>query len=607
LTARGEHAAAAPHDAAGRDARPHDLVHAAGPLQDSLLPAESRVPSLVPLGRSLTRRQALRLGALATAASALRPSPALARAGSTLPLFEQDLSRAGAATEADAGWRTTRVLTAPRRFDLIGLRWAKGSHAEAQVRARKRGGRWTEWAALHDSGDHAPDGGTEPSGTDPAFTGTADQYQLRLKGDPRELRARFVRALPTATLAGRVTRRLRRRASASRSKQAGAGTPPAMITRSEWGADSVPPRAAPEYGAVQLAFVHHTVNANDYAPEDSAAIVLGIARYHRDSNGWNDIGYNFLVDRYGQIFEGRGGGIDQPVIGAQAQGYNSVSTGIACIGTFESVTQTEAGMDALARLIGWKLSLHGVPVQGEITVISAGGAANRYPAGQSVTLQRISGHRDGDTTSCPGSALYGQLADLRTRAARYAVATSGLTARSSLAKVRAHKPITLSGLLHFSDGSSTGNTPLSIQFQAAGSAWTEVASVACASTGGWSETITPPSSGTWRAVYLGDSSRPPVLSKPVRVDVVPRMSIALDKQLVRRGGKVKVSGTVDPTQLVQIVVERLVGRRWVTAVGRNLNVTNGAYAVKVTLKRAGVYRVTAIAGTTKRTRRLRVR
>ena len=77
--------------------------------------------------------------------------------------------------------------------------------------------------------------------------------------------------------------------------------------------------------------------------------MLGIARFHRNSNGWNDIGYNFLVDKYGQIFEGRAGGIDQPIVGAQAQGYNSVSTGVSCLGTFTSVAQTPAGMDALAR------------------------------------------------------------------------------------------------------------------------------------------------------------------------------------------------------------------------------------------------------------------
>src|SRR5205823_13809852 len=123
---------------------------------------------------------------------------------------------------------------------------------------------------------------------------------------------------------------------------------------------------------VKLAFIHHTVTANDYAPTDSAAIVRGICTYHRNTNGWNDIGYNFLVDKYGQVFEGRAGGIDAAVVGAQAQGYNAQSTGIANLGTYSEVTQTPAGLDALARLIGWKLSIHGVPVQGTVTVASAG-------------------------------------------------------------------------------------------------------------------------------------------------------------------------------------------------------------------------------------------
>src|ERR1700754_4941914 len=148
-----------------------------------------------------------------------------------------------------------------------------------------------------------------------------------------------------------------------------------MFTRSQWGGDDVVPRAAPAYGQVQIAFVHHTVNTNDYGPEDSAAIVLGIAKYHRDHNGWNDLGYTFLVDQYGQIFEGRASGIDLAIVGAQAQGFNSVSTGVACIGTYTSVAQTEAGMEALARIIGWKLSLHGIPVAGAVTVTSEIGRA----------------------------------------------------------------------------------------------------------------------------------------------------------------------------------------------------------------------------------------
>ena len=114
-----------------------------------------------------------------------RPSRAVAASGPDL--FELAVD-GGAPT---AGWRTTQILQAPRRFDLVGLRWARGSHLQAQVRARVSGGRWTRWTPLH--GDHGP-----VTGTDPAFTGTADELQLRLRGHARDLRIRFVRALPNA-------------------------------------------------------------------------------------------------------------------------------------------------------------------------------------------------------------------------------------------------------------------------------------------------------------------------------------------------------------------------------------------------------------------------
>ena len=139
---------------------------------------------------------------------------------------------------------------------------------------------------------------------------------------------------------------------------------------------------------LQFAVVHHTAGSNSYTASQSAAIVRGIEIYHVKGNGWNDIGYNFLVDKYGQVFEGRAGGIDQAVVGAQAQGYNSVSTGIACLGDFSAIAQTPEAMDVLAWLIAWKLSVHAVPTQGEITVTSAGGPTNRYPTGTPVTQAR---------------------------------------------------------------------------------------------------------------------------------------------------------------------------------------------------------------------------
>ncbi len=550
-----------------------------------------------------TRRQALGLGAAAVAAGVLRsPASALARPS----VFELDLELEHAASASSGGWRTTRVLRAPRRFDLVGLVWARGARAEAQVRARRRGGTWTRWAALHPAGDHGPDGERAPAGTDPAFVGTADELQLRIKGDPRRLRARFVRALPTATVARRVGERLRRRARASARKQT-TGPSVRVITRTEWGGDSVPPRSDPAFGAVECAFVHHTVTANDYAPEDSAAIVLGIARYHRNSNGWNDIGYNFLVDKYGQVFEGRAGGIEAPVIGAQAQGYNSVSTGVACLGTHEEVAQTEAGLDALARLIGWKLTLHGIPVQGTVVVTSAGGESNRYRTGTPVTLERISGHRDGDSTSCPGEVLYGQLADLRARAQRYASPVSALTMHTSKT-VRGVKPSEVAGELRFSDGAAVAGLPIDVEIQAAGSAYTRVAGAVVAPNGAWVSSVSLPHSARIRAVFAGDASRPRMESGAILVRVVPSVKISISNARPRRRRAVKVKGSMSPASArVTVVFERRVGRRWVKVQRKRIAVRNGAFKTIVRPPVAGRYRLSVSGGGVKRTRRITAR
>ena len=201
------------------------------------------------------------------------------------------------------------------------------------------------------------------------WAGQADEVQVSAWAGHavRDLRLHFVNTTGTATSLDRLRNTMRGAvagaASAIRSlvgDDASAQTaPPAIVSREDWGGGACPPRAEPAYGEVKFAFIHHTVSANDYGPEDSAAMVLGICRYHRNSNGWNDVGYNFLVDRYGTIFEGRAGGIAEAVVGAQAQGYNSQSTGISSIGTFSTAGQTEAGLRAIAHLLGWKLGVHG--------------------------------------------------------------------------------------------------------------------------------------------------------------------------------------------------------------------------------------------------------
>ena len=542
-----------------------------------------------------TRRQALTLGAAAMAVAGWRPRSAAAAAPESfelpVPAPEDDV-----ALLAAAGWRTTPVLAAPHRFDLAGVRWARGDRVEVQLRARSRGGPWSRWVTLPPAGDHGPDTGGAAAGTEPAWTGPADEVQLRLRGRARGLRLAFVHAEPAARRAAAGHRRLL-------AKPARAAQAPRIISRSEWGADSVPPRASPSFGQVLMAFVHHTVTANDYAPEQSAAIVLGIARYHRNTNGWNDIGYNFLVDQYGQVFEGRAGGIDQAIVGAQAQGWNSVSTGVACLGTFTAVPQSDAGVEAVAQLLGWKLSLHGVPVEGQVTATSLGGETNRYRSGTPVVFERISGHRDGDNTTCPGDQLYAQLPDLRTRAARYAGAAppappptpvAAVSMRTSTDVVRGIVPLQVTGAVQFNDGAPLEGVPVELLYAAPGGPLGHLGDAVCGGDGSFAATVTLGASGTVAARYLGDGVRPPADSPGTAVTILPELAVALSRTSVRPGRRVAVRGTVTPAGATraEVFLERRDGRRWRGVRRRRVGIRNGRYGFFVRLPKAGRYRVT---------------
>lgn len=550
------------------------------PAPNSNLQAARLLRNFVPRP-SVTRREILQLGAGA-AALAVVPAPVRA-ATCEVPVFEMDLTGAGGAAAATAGWLTLPPVRAPRRFDMVGMRWRRARELRVQVRARRRSGEWSRWTELHGHGDHGPDAERAVPGTEPAWTGPADLLQVRLRGDVRGLRARFVHAAPGARTA--------RASSAPGRARPAQGL--RIITRAEWGADGCKPRTSPTYGEVQAAFVHHTVSANDYSAGDSAAIVLGICRYHRDSNGWNDVGYNFLVDKYGQVFEGRAGGIDQAVVGAQAQGYNSVSTGVACIGDFSSVVQSEAGLDALARLIGWKLSVHGVPAEGQVTVTSAGGASNRYPQGARVTLERISGHRDGCKTACPGNALYGQLDVVRQRAAAYAVPVSSLSMTPESRRVPHGTPVGVSGTLRFGDGSSPAGAAVQVEHRRGDGAWRTLATAIAATDGSWRATVEPETTGRLRARFAGDATRPPLSSPSVRVKLTRHLTLELSSRSVARGERVDVTGTVGPDwpPRVRLVFQRRVGSRWVSVQRKRINVRGGRFSSHVRPPGPGVYRV----------------
>ncbi|MFI9823025.1 FG-GAP-like repeat-containing protein [Streptomyces sp. NPDC052013] len=202
-------------------------------------------------------------------------------------------------------------------------------------------------------------------------------------------------------------------------------TRPPIVSRAQWGADESKVEDPPTYiDKVQAVFVHHTVGSNGYSCAESASLVRGIMAYHVEVNGWNDLGYNFLVDKCGQIFEGRGGGADLPVTGAHTYGFNSYSTGIAVLGDYQGDAAkgvpagkpTRAALESVARVAAWKLGQYGGDPKGTVT-LTAAGSTGVWDNGEQATLNTISGHRDGYATACPGTNLYSKLGEIRRFAA----------------------------------------------------------------------------------------------------------------------------------------------------------------------------------------------
>jgi hypothetical protein len=302
------------------------------------------------------------------------------------------------------GARTLAATGAGERFNLVGLHW-RGS---GRVLFRTGGPRgWSRWRKADAEPGDLPDRGTEEAKRagawrigSPWWAGTAERLQVRTRGPVRRVRAHLVWS-PERD--GATERRLQL-----------ADEPPIILRRS-WGANEGIRRGSPRYAStLQTAIVHHTAGAAGNSPTQSAAIVRAIQAYHVRGNGWDDIGYNFLVDRFGQIFEGRYGGIERNVIGAHAQGFNTGSVGIAVLGRYEGGAPPAKTREALARLISWRLDVAHVDPVSRVSIISSGNP--RFAAGLPTWMRAVSGHRDTGFTSCPGASLYGQLGALAGRA-----------------------------------------------------------------------------------------------------------------------------------------------------------------------------------------------
>ncbi|MFH0244084.1 peptidoglycan recognition protein [Streptomyces sp. HK10] len=358
-------------------------------------------------------------------------------------------------------------------FALLGVVWddpEEELHGRIQVRTKSAAtGEWSSWQDLETHADRPDPDSAESRGdkvrgaTAPLWVGDCDGVQARVLPDegasgahrlPGGLRLDLVHpgddpaadsgkenpageansALAPAgaleipaldrqeagqdLLAVRATGQAEQTGRTGQSR-AGAGAPigprPGIVTRRGWGADERLRGPFLYTKTVKMAFVHHTAMSNNYSCGQSAAIIRGIYRYHVQSNGWRDVGYNFFVDKCGKIYEGRAGGVANPVMGAHTYGFNHDSTGIAVLGSYNSANPSGAAVNAVSKLVAWKLGLHGVDPRGTAAMTSGGG---KYPKGTTVGLRTVSGHRDGYVTGCPGDRLYARLGTIRATAAR---------------------------------------------------------------------------------------------------------------------------------------------------------------------------------------------
>src|SRR5690349_11931997 len=362
-------------------------------------------------------------------------------------------TKAVSKTQVSASRTIVSAPTAVHGYATVGVTWKPGTKlGEDQIKVSvrtKNNGTWSGWqnAAYHD--DHGPDAGTEEGehterpGTDPVVIGDVDQVQMRVvtHGVPAP------GDLELAVIDPGATKVVEQSAAIDTSKlpasdrdatsaapisstaglQGGAGSAaahgdgaaadpgsaqgsdlqltamktapkPYIFSRAQWGAnESLRDKSSLHYGTIKTGFIHHTVNANDYTEEQVPALIRGIYAYHTQSRGWSDIGYNFLVDRFGRIWEGRYGGVDRAVVGAHTLGYNEVSFAMSAIGNFDIAEPPQAVLDAYARLFAWKLSLYNIRADASGLTVKG------------KKLYAINGHRDVGKTACPGRYLYAKI------------------------------------------------------------------------------------------------------------------------------------------------------------------------------------------------------
>jgi hypothetical protein len=328
---------------------------------------------------------------------------------------------------------TSDPVAAGQLFDRVAIHWVTIVGAESTVgfelRTSADGTAWSEWSSVTDEDDMLDRDLNEHYGPPQTTVSGARFAQYRvwmLAGDPSALvrvgltfmDVTDLNAGPLARLVNDVVGGFKDLgASYANAAPVGASK---ILSRADWGASESLFFWTPEYKRTQKAVVHHT--AGDDGGSNVSATIRAIYYYHAVTRGWGDIGYNYLVDKFGNIWTGRVGG--DHVIAGHAYGWNDGSFGVAAIGTFTSAQPPPAMVGAIANIIALKFAQFGIQPYGSDTFTHKEQRTDGTWIEMTSNPPNVQGHRDanyilgqrGGQTECPGGALYAQLPNIRSLA-----------------------------------------------------------------------------------------------------------------------------------------------------------------------------------------------
>ena len=409
----------------------------------------------------LPRKKYLRVLCLSMAttfaASTLISAPVQAVTGYTPPVTVNEISVTPVASMGtlSTGKRTTILLPAQTvsPFTLAGLTWVGPVSIGTEFKVRVReSGVWSAWFKL-EYGEYQGVGkdGTESMdtrvGSDPLLTGLADGVEVIMENTsgvvPAQMKVTLVNSQVTkqdrnlgqqsirmaTTDTGMQSQAVAALVGAAVSPQGALVARPRIVTRAEWGADETWRDPVPRVGTTLLAgIVHHTASTNNYTAAQAPAQMRNLYAYFTKSLNYADMGYNFLVDKYGTIYEGRSGcavgavdcdSASVPVQGAHTAGLNLNTFGVSAIGNYDVLAPENPGamVESIASLMAWKLAPYGLDPNATASIMSTDtSGSSKFSAGQTAITQVISAHRDVGKTVCPGRYLYPYMAEIRARA-----------------------------------------------------------------------------------------------------------------------------------------------------------------------------------------------